>query len=71
MQERREDSKEVKVGKVPCHQIKDQCGIKGIVKFTLTRRREWISQINRLDSDGLHKIAKDGKLTTKRPPVNY
>jgi len=54
--------------RVPSHQIREECEIQDIIKFSKRRRKEWNNHIDRMDRERLPRIARDGKPVAKRPP---
>ena len=48
--------------------IRTQCGILDVVRWSRIRRSEWRDHVDRMDNIRMPKIAKGGHPTSKRPP---
>ena len=48
--------------------IRNECEIDDVVRWTRARRRYWNEHVTRMGAERLAKIARNGKPATKRPP---
>jgi len=55
-------------GKILNQEIRRISDIQDIVRLTRQRRREWNQHINRMEDNIIAKIARDGKLHSRRAP---
>ena len=53
--------------KIRSKDIREECEIQDIVKWTKDRRRYWNEHVDRANAEGLIKIARDGRPAAKRP----
>ncbi|XP_050459519.1 uncharacterized protein LOC126855693 [Cataglyphis hispanica] len=54
--------------RVPNVAIRETCGVQDIIRCVRQRRRGWNEHVSRMGEERMARIARDGKLSFRRPP---